>query len=297
MPGIREPQTARVFCTFFLFETGTHEATEGQFHAAAGAVGLDEDLPSYGDANRSLGRSNVRRPYANQTEVARVCPLIIAGACLMLNAKPRPIKKRIGRTTVSWRRCIGLNEPFACERFATRKRTLHFVAASFFSPPSVKLALFVGLQLAALGGEMDDKKLNVGLTKQRDFAVTPEMRATSMGNSGADILVTPILAQYLELAAMDALAPALEPGDGSHGISIAHPAAPPVRRVVHLRAKITEINGRKVNFSLTANDDADLVATATTIGSSCAWTSSSNVPTPSVRSSDSGHRITRHGKG
>jgi predicted thioesterase len=112
---------------------------------------------------------------------------------------------------------------------------------------------------------VDDKKLNVGDAAQRDFTVAPEMTAASLGNSGAEVLATPILAQYLELVAMDALAPALEPGEGSLGIaiSIAHLAATPVGGVVHLRAEIAEINGRKVSFLLTANDDADLVATAT----------------------------------
>ena len=106
--------------------------------------------------------------------------------------------------------------------------------------------------------------LKVGDTAQRDIVVTSEMTAEALGNDGVSVLATPILVQYLEIVAIDALAPAVEPGEISLGIAInvQHLAATPVGGAVHLCAEVTEVSGRKVSFSMSANDDVELVATA-----------------------------------
>lgn len=112
---------------------------------------------------------------------------------------------------------------------------------------------------------MLSEKLEVGHSAERDIVVSHEMTAEALGNHGATVMATPTLVQYLELVSIDALGPAIEKGEISLGtaMSIRHIAATPVGGHIHLKAVVTEMEGRRVSFEVTAYDDLELVAEGT----------------------------------
>ena len=112
---------------------------------------------------------------------------------------------------------------------------------------------------------MLSEKLQVGHSAEKNIVVTHEMTAEALGNQGATVMATPTLVQYLELVSIDALGPAIEEGEISLGtaMNIRHVAATPVGGRIRLQAVVTEIEGRRVSFAVTAYDDLEMVAEGT----------------------------------
>jgi predicted thioesterase len=65
----------------------------------------------------------------------------------------------------------------------------------------------------------------------------------------------------MELAAMDAIKSFLDPGEGSVGISIdtQHTAATPPGHRVRAEAEVTKSEGRRLEFKVTAFDEAEQI--------------------------------------
>ncbi|MEA4894031.1 MAG: thioesterase family protein [Oscillospiraceae bacterium] len=74
-----------------------------------------------------------------------------------------------------------------------------------------------------------------------------------------DVLATPFLIALVEDACNSSLLPHLEKGYASVGVhvDIFHTAATPIGHRVWVESELTEIDGRKVTFSVTAFDDVN----------------------------------------
>ena len=94
---------------------------------------------------------------------------------------------------------------------------------------------------------------------------TPELTADRYGNAGAFVFATPMLVALLEEAAIRCVADALEPGAATVGtrVDVEHKAATPVGLTVTARARLTEVDRRRLVFEVEAHDDHELIATGT----------------------------------
>jgi len=109
------------------------------------------------------------------------------------------------------------------------------------------------------------EELDVGREFELAREVTTELTADRYGNPGAFVLATPMLVALLEEAAIRCVGPALEPGAGSVGtrIDIEHKAATPVGLTVRARARLVEVDRRRLVFEVTASDDREEIAAGT----------------------------------
>jgi fluoroacetyl-CoA thioesterase len=107
--------------------------------------------------------------------------------------------------------------------------------------------------------------LEPGATNTIVIVVDASMTADRFGNTGIQVLATPMLVSYFELAAHQLAMPALAPGQGTVGshIDIRHLAATPIGMRVTFRATLTQRNGRRLVFRVQANDEHELVGEGT----------------------------------
>jgi fluoroacetyl-CoA thioesterase len=107
--------------------------------------------------------------------------------------------------------------------------------------------------------------LEPGTTNTLTVVVDESMTADRFGNTGVQVLATPMLVSYFELAAHQLAMPALALGQGTVGsrIDIRHLAATPIGMRVSFRATLTERDGRRLLFQVEADDDHDHVGEGT----------------------------------
>lgn len=103
--------------------------------------------------------------------------------------------------------------------------------------------------------------LTTGAVGEAAVAVTADNTAERFGNKGAAVFATPLLVALMEQAAIAAIKPYLDAGQGSVGtrVEISHLAATPVGMTVRARAELTEIAGKKLTFAVEAYDDREKV--------------------------------------
>ncbi len=107
--------------------------------------------------------------------------------------------------------------------------------------------------------------LEVGREFELKREVTPELTADRYGNPGAFVFATPMLVALLEETAIRCVAPALEPGAGTVGtrLDVEHKAPTPVGLIVTARARLIEVDRRRLVFQVEASDDLELIAAGT----------------------------------
>jgi len=96
----------------------------------------------------------------------------------------------------------------------------------------------------------------VGKTATASITVSDKNTAKAVGSGSLQVFATPMMVALMEEAACNCLADGLESGQTSVGtqINVAHIAASPVGATITATATITQSEGRKVEFSLTASD-------------------------------------------
>ena len=122
----------------------------------------------------------------------------------------------------------------------------------------------------------------------------PEHAADHFQNPGVTVLATPVLCHWFESAAVLAVAEHIEPGDATVGtrITIEHLKATPVGMQVRVTARVVAVEGRRVNFEISAFDDVELVARGAherfvvDLGRFLAGVQSKGRPAASTRGSD-----------
>ncbi|MBV8368822.1 MAG: thioesterase family protein [Candidatus Eremiobacteraeota bacterium] len=108
-------------------------------------------------------------------------------------------------------------------------------------------------------------KIEVGGTYQSQTRVEEWMTAEKAGNKGVPVLSTPMLVQLVEEAAMQCVAPALDPDEvtlGTH-VDLAHLAATPVGLIVRTEVEILKVDGRRIEYAFTAFDEREKIAEGT----------------------------------
>ena len=99
--------------------------------------------------------------------------------------------------------------------------------------------------------------LEVGQKFKCDMVVTEKDVAAMAESNSFNVLATPRMIMLMEEACSFNLLPHLEKGYASVGIhvDVYHTAATPIGKKVWAESEITEIDGRKVTFKITANDE------------------------------------------
>jgi fluoroacetyl-CoA thioesterase len=108
-------------------------------------------------------------------------------------------------------------------------------------------------------------KIEVGRTYQSQTRVEEWMTAAKAGNRGVDTLSTPMLLQLVEEAAMQCIAPVLDPDEvtlGTH-VDLTHLAATPVGLIVRTEVEVLKVEGRRIEYAFTAFDEREKIAEGT----------------------------------
>ncbi len=95
--------------------------------------------------------------------------------------------------------------------------------------------------------------------------VTDKVTAAAVGSGMLPVFATPSMIALIEKAAAESVAPQLEAGMTTVGtrLDVAHTAATPVGMTVRAVTELTEIDGRRLNFTVHAFDDAGEIGSGT----------------------------------
>ena len=79
------------------------------------------------------------------------------------------------------------------------------------------------------------------------------------------VFATPMMVRLMENAALDAIRPYLDAGESAVGTSvdIKHIAATPVGHEVRATAEVVRVEGRRVDFKVSASDEREKIGTGT----------------------------------
>lgn len=104
-----------------------------------------------------------------------------------------------------------------------------------------------------------------GLSATVTQKVTAEMTAKNVGSGTVSVFSTPELILLLEKTALAALDGKLEAGRTTvgSGLDMTHLAATPVGMIVTCMATVKAVEGRKLIFEITAQDERESIATGT----------------------------------
>ena len=107
--------------------------------------------------------------------------------------------------------------------------------------------------------------LTTGIKGNRELVVTKELTAQAMGSGELPVFATPAVVALAEETAWRSVAAELEPGQGTVGtlLQIEHISATPVGMKVRCETELTEIDRRKLTFSVMVCDEAGVVAKGT----------------------------------
>jgi fluoroacetyl-CoA thioesterase len=106
--------------------------------------------------------------------------------------------------------------------------------------------------------------LEPGLSGTVECRVNQASTARQLGSGDVDVLATPELVRLMEVAAVAALADHLPPELTSVGVAIdmQHVAATPVGLNVEVKAVLTQVDGRRLQFQVAARDDVEEIGRA-----------------------------------
>ena len=109
--------------------------------------------------------------------------------------------------------------------------------------------------------------LTPGMATTLQWRVTPEhsIHLAAHQRRGAVVFATPAMLNLMEHAALEVLRPYLEPGEESVGVTvqIEHLAATPLGAIVTAEARVTAVDGKLIDFEVTARDALDLIGRGT----------------------------------
>ena len=107
--------------------------------------------------------------------------------------------------------------------------------------------------------------LKTGIKGSGRTVVTEQLTAEALGSGGLPVYGTPALIMLAEKTARESVEAFLEPGQGTVGtrVDIAHIAPTPVGRNVRCETELTEIDRRRLVFSVAVCDEAGKIAEGT----------------------------------
>lgn len=109
------------------------------------------------------------------------------------------------------------------------------------------------------------KEIQIGAVGTKTVTVDEKLLAKNVGSGDVAVYATPMMLALMEGAAAALLAEFLEEGETSVGAHIAssHLAPTPVGKKVTATAVITAAEGRKVSFSVKAEDESGVIGEGT----------------------------------
>ena len=107
--------------------------------------------------------------------------------------------------------------------------------------------------------------LTTGIHGEQSVAVTNENTAKTMGSGTLDVFATPAMVALMEEAAWKCVAPELEPGMGTVGtlMNVQHTSATPLSMHVTAECELTEVDNRRLVFTVKAFDEAGPIGSGT----------------------------------
>ena len=106
---------------------------------------------------------------------------------------------------------------------------------------------------------------SLGITANVETTVSESNTAKTVGSGNLDVYATPMLIALMEQAACACLEGALADGQTSVGthIAVEHTAASPIGAKITATAVISAINGRQIEFDVTARDTSGDIGAGT----------------------------------
>jgi fluoroacetyl-CoA thioesterase len=107
--------------------------------------------------------------------------------------------------------------------------------------------------------------LETGAIGTTEIVVGTRDTAPHVGSGKIKVLATPVMVSLMEEAALNAVEGHLPPGHQTVGtrLDITHVAATPVGLHVRATAELVRVEGRKLTFRVTAEDDAETIGEGT----------------------------------
>ena len=99
--------------------------------------------------------------------------------------------------------------------------------------------------------------LTIGLKGREEVLVSEANSAKTMGSGTLNVFATPSMTALMEQTAWKSVAPYLEEGCGTVGtrLAVTHDAPTPFGMKVWCESELTEIDGRRLVFHVTAYDE------------------------------------------
>ena len=103
--------------------------------------------------------------------------------------------------------------------------------------------------------------LETGIKGTRTVTVNEQNTAKTMGSGTLDVFATPALIALMEETCWRSVAEELEEGNGTVGtlLEIKHTAPTPIGMEVTCESALTEVDGRRLVFTVTAHDEKGVV--------------------------------------
>jgi len=103
--------------------------------------------------------------------------------------------------------------------------------------------------------------VTVGLKGRAEAVVTQNNTAKAACSGALPVFGTPFLCALMEDASWKSIAPHLEAGQSTVGtkLNISHDSATPVGMRVWAESEVTEVDGKRLVFKVTAYDDKGLI--------------------------------------
>ncbi len=104
-------------------------------------------------------------------------------------------------------------------------------------------------------------EFKVGMSATITDTVSEKNTAERVGSGSLKVFATPAMIALMEKAACEAIAEGLESGSTTVGtlINAEHVSATPLGMTVTVTATVTEVQGRKICFSVEASDEAGVI--------------------------------------
>jgi fluoroacetyl-CoA thioesterase len=108
------------------------------------------------------------------------------------------------------------------------------------------------------------KTIPTGAKGSFSLVVSPEHLANRFKDAMLPpVLATPVMIMIMENAALNAIKPYLDAGESALGtrVDVRHLAATPVGRRVKGEAEVTNVDGRRIEFTIQATDGTEVIGT------------------------------------
>lgn len=110
------------------------------------------------------------------------------------------------------------------------------------------------------------RTIPVGAKGTYMLRVTPAHLANQFKDAALPhVFATPMMITAMENAALNAVRDYLDPGESAVGtaVNIRHLAATPVGHQIVAQAEVTKVDGRRIEFNVSARDDTEEIGTGT----------------------------------